>query len=152
MGYRFGVGREAPVFSATAHDGSEFSLKQYRGDWMPVLVFIPAASPAAPKQLAALSAAAGQLWGLRGQLVGVLDAGVDQVLRLAEQAGGVAFPLLADSQGVLAKMFGAWNARDSRLDPLAYIVDKTGKIVWAGEGVQALAPATLTAAFLRVAR
>lgn len=152
MGYRFGVGREAPVFSATAHDGSEFSLKQYRGDWMPILLFIPAASLDAPKQLAALSAAASQLWGLRAQLVGVLDAGVEQVARLAEQAGGVGFPLLADSHGALAEKYGAWNARTARLDPIAYVIDKAGKIVWSGEGVKALAPAALTAALLTVTR
>ncbi len=152
MGYRFGVGREAPVFSTTAHDGSEFSLKQYRGDWMPVLVFMPATSPDVTARLVALRAAIDQLWGMRGQLVGIIDAGIDEVLRLAGQIGEVAFPLIADPLGVLAQKFGAWNSAKARLDPLSYIVDKSGKIVWAQEGAAALEPATLLTGFVQMAR
>ena len=152
MGYRFGVGREAPVFSTTAHDGSEFSLKQYRGNWMPVLVFMPATSPDVVAQLTALSAAAGQIWGMRGQLVGILDASADGVSRLAGQAGEVTFPLIADPLGALAQKFGAWNPVKNKLEPLSYIVDKSGKIVWAKEGTTALDPATLLAGFFQTAR
>ena len=152
MGYRFGVGREAPVFSTTAHDGKEFSLKQYRGDWMPVLVFIPAAAPNVVAQIDALSAAAGQLWGMRGKLVGILDAGADEVLRLAGQVDKVEFPLIADPLGVLAQKFGAWNPVKAELEPLSYIIDKSGKIVWAQEGAAALDPATLLSGFVNTAR
>lgn len=152
MGYRFGVGREAPVFTTTAHDGSEFSLKQYRGDWMPVLVFIPAASPDVVAQLTKLSEAASDLWGMRGQLVAILDASVDDVQRLAEEAGTVAFPLIADPLGVLAQKFGAWNPVKARLEPLTYIVDKAGKIVWAEDGAAALDPASVLGGFIRLAR
>ena len=152
MGYRFGVGREAPVFSTTAHDGKEFSLKQYRGDWMPVLVFVSATSPDVVAQLTSLSAAAVQIWGMRGQLVGILDAGADEVSRLAGQVGEVAFPLIADPLGALAQKFGAWNPVKNKLEPLSYIVDKSGKIVWSQEGATALDPATLLAGFFRTAR
>ena len=38
MGNTFGVGREAPQFDLTAHDGSRVSLRQYRGDWFAVVV------------------------------------------------------------------------------------------------------------------
>jgi peroxiredoxin len=152
VGYRFGVGREAPVFTATAHDGNEFSLKQYRGDWLPIIVFVPTTSLEAVGQLSALSAAAGQFWGLRGQLVGILDATVEQVKRLAEEAGDVSFPLIADSQGALAEKYGAWNPRQAKLQPLAYIVDRSGKIVWSAEGRDALKPAVITAAFIKTAR
>ena len=47
MGYDFGVGREAPTFTLSAVDGSEIRLNQYRGDWFPVLVFIPTQAPGA---------------------------------------------------------------------------------------------------------
>ncbi len=68
MGYNFGVGREAPQFDLTSHDGSRISLKQYRGDWFPVIVFLGADQAA----VSALSAVADQLWGLRGQLIGLV--------------------------------------------------------------------------------
>ena len=44
MGYESGVGREAPTFIVSAVDGSEINLKQYRGDWYAVLVFLPTQS------------------------------------------------------------------------------------------------------------
>jgi peroxiredoxin Q/BCP len=151
VGYRFGVGREAPVFTATAHDGNEFSLRQYRGDWLPVIVFVPAGSLEAVGQLSALSTAAGQLWGLRAQLVGILDGTIDQVKRLADE-GDVSFPLIADSHGALAEKYGAWNAKQGKLQPLAYIIDRSGKIVWSAEGREALKPAVITAALVKTAR
>ena len=83
MGYDFGVGREAPTFTLSAVDGSEIKLNQYRGDWFPVLVFIPTRSPGAAEVLEQLSKAADTLWGLRGQLVGVCDAGRDECKALA---------------------------------------------------------------------
>ncbi len=72
MGYNFGVGREAPQFDLTAHDGSRVSLKQYRGDWFAVVVFLGADQAAASALVTALSAVADQLWGWRGQLVGIV--------------------------------------------------------------------------------
>ena len=96
MGYNFGVGREAPTFTISAVDGSEINLKQYRGDWFPVLVFVPTQAPGAAQTLAQLSAAADTLWGLRGQLLGICDAGRDEVKALADDVEGLSFPLLPD--------------------------------------------------------
>lgn len=150
MGYDFGVGREAPTFSLTAVDGSEIKLGQYRGDWFPVLAFVPTRSPGAPELLEQLSSAAGALWGLRGQLIGVCDAGAAECAALAARVPGLAFPLAPDD-GSVARMYGALK-QDGTARPMAFIIDRAGKIVWTGEGPAGLTAPALIAAFRTVVR
>ncbi len=150
MGYDFGVGREAPAFTLSAVDGSEINLKQYRGDWFPILVFVPARSPGAAQTLTQLSAAAGTLWGLRGQLVAVCDASRDEAIALAERVEGLAFPLLPDD-GSVAQLYGALK-KDRSVRPMAFVIDRAGKIVWSGEGDAALKAPKLIAAFRQTIR
>lgn len=148
MGFNSGVGREAPTFTLRAADGSEIALEQYRRDWLPVLVFVPASRAA--EALASLSAAADALWGLRGQLVGICVAAHDALSDIHDQAGGVSFPLLADD-GAVAKSYGAVKP-DGELREMAFIVDRAGKIVWSAEGADSLLPVTLLTAFRQVVR
>lgn len=148
MGFNFGVGREAPTFTLSAADGGEIALEQYRRDWLPILVFVPAA--VAEGALANLSSAADTLWGLRGQLVGVCDAGLDDVRALASRVAGLSFPVLAEG-GAAARAYGACKP-DGSLREMAFIVDRAGKIVWSAEGPDALEPVTLLTAFRQVVR
>jgi peroxiredoxin len=150
VGYDFGVGREAPTFTLSAVDGSEINLNQYRGDWFPVLVFIPTQASGAAEVLDQLSKAADELWGLRGQLVGVCDAGREACAALAAGCPGLAFPLLPDDGGV-ARMYGALRS-DGTARPMAFIIDRAGKIVWTGDGAAALTTQSLLAAFRQVVR
>jgi peroxiredoxin len=150
VGYDFGVGRAAPAFTLTAADGSEIKLSQYRGDWFPVLAFIPAQAQGVAELLEQLSATADSLWGLRGQLVGVCDANADECRALAARVPGLAFPLLADD-GSVARQYGALR-KDGTARPMAFIIDRAGKIVWTGDGAAALTAPALLAAFREVVR
>jgi Peroxiredoxin len=150
VGYNLGVGREAPTFTISAVDGSEINLKQYRGDWFAVLVFVPTQAAETAAALAQLTAAADTLWGLRAQLLGICDAGRDEVTKLAAEVESLSFPLLPDD-GRVAQAYGALK-QSGAVRPMAFIVDRAGKIVWTGEGAAALKPATLVAAFRQVAR
>lgn len=150
MGYDFGVGREAPTFALSALDGSEIRLGQYRGDWFPVLAFIPARSPGAAGLLEQLNKAAATLWGLRGQVVAICDAGRDACEGLAAGSPGLTFPLLPDDGGV-ARQYGALR-EDGTARPMAFIIDRAGKIVWTGDGAAALSAPALLAAFRQVVR
>lgn len=150
MGYNFGVGREAPTFVLSAADGSEINLNQYRGDWFPVLVFVPTTAADVPDTLGQLSSAADTLWGWRGQLIGICDAGADDVRELAGRVEGLSFPLVADD-GRVAQAYGALRPT-GEVRPMAFVVDRSGKIVWTGEGEAALRPAALVAAFRQIAR
>jgi peroxiredoxin len=149
VGFAFGVGREAPTFIMKAVDGSEINLKQYRGDWFPVLIFVPSAGDAAAGVLEQLGTVAGKLWGLRGQILAFCVASPDEAAALAAASpNGV--PLVPDD-GAVARAYGALKD-DGTVRPMTYIVDRAGKIVWAGEGRQAHEPAALLAAFRQVAR
>ncbi len=149
MGYASGVGREAPTFVLTAADGNEIDLEQYRGDWFPILVFVPSVSDQAAGELARLSGAAQQLWGLRGQVIVICQRHGD-VTAIAPTASEFSFPLLLDD-GTIAASYGLRRA-NSEPQAMAFIVDRSGKIVWTGEGAEALDPAALTAAFREVVR
>ena len=150
MGYAFGVGREAPAFVLTAVDGNEIDLRQYRGDWFLVLVFMPASTPDRAKRLEALSKAAGSLWGLRGQVVVISDAGRDELTKWVDEAPDIGVPLLPDN-GAVAAAYGA-RPRGGALEPRTVIVDRAGKIVWMAEGDEAFKPAAISEAFRKVAR
>ena len=152
MGYTFGVGREAPKFDLAAHDGSRVSLAQFRGDWFPVVVFLGADAAAAAEATSGLNGVAEQLWGLRGQAVGVLHGDDAAVRRVAEQAGRADFPLLADPDAAVARAFGAFDAAAGAVRPHAVIVDRAGKIAWSADGAEALRPAALLAALKSAVR
>ena len=141
VGYIFGVGREAPLFSLTAHDGSVVSLSRYRGEWYPVIVFFRCDAPGVEDYLRSLNAAADGLWGVRGQVLAVTTAAAEEVRGLAARLGSVAIPLLVDADGAVARLYGAWDARLAACVPLAYIADRAHKIVWAASGDGALPPA-----------
>ena len=153
MGYNFGVGREAPRFDLTAHDGSRIALEQYRGDWFPVVVFLGADPAAASALVSSLSAVADQLWGWRGQLIGVVHGDDELTRAVAAAAERVEFPLLPDADAAVARAFGAYDAATASVRPYAVIVDRAGKIVWTADGgASALKPAALVAAMRTVAR
>lgn len=151
MGYNFGVGRAAPTFVLATHDGGEIDLRQYRGDWFPILLFFSVAAPGAAARLQALAGQAGTFWGLRGQLVGVTSGDADEIGAFVADAPGLSFPLAVDD-GRVAAAYGAGKAVDGVAPPLAVIVDRAGKVVWMGEGDDVFKPATLLSALRSIAR
>ena len=150
VAFTFGVGREAPAFTLGALDGNEINLKQYRGDWWPVVAFLPAASPNAAKRLAALNGAAETLWGLRGQVLVVSDGDRETLNGLADDVPALTVPVLPDEDGRVAAAYGAGGAGGLRAQTV--IVDRAGKIVWMAEGDEAFKPAAIVEAFRSVAR
>ena len=152
MGYTFGVGREAPTFTLANYDGGSVTLKDFRGDWLPVLIFFRPDHPDAGKRLAALSASADQFWGLRGQVLALALASAEELGRLAADVPALAFPLLVDEGARIARAYGAYNRTKGAVSAATYIVDRAGKIVWVGEGEEAYRPASLVAALENIAR
>jgi peroxiredoxin len=152
VGYTFGVGREAPKFDLAAHDGSRVSLAQFRGDWFPVVVFLGSDVAAAAAAASGLNGGAEQLWGLRGQVVGIVHGDDEAARHVADQAGRAEFPLLVDPDAAVARAFGAFDAVAAVVRAHAAIVDRAGKIAWSADGAEALRPAALLAALRSVAR
>ena len=148
MGSTFGVGREAPAFSLASHDGTVVALKDYRGEWSPVVVFLPDAGQA-PAVIESLTATLTQLWGVRSKPILIVAGAADVTLAAAAGAG---FPVLADPAGDVARRFGAWSPAQARPLTATAIVDKTGKIVWMGEGAAALDTTVMIDALQSVVR
>jgi peroxiredoxin len=150
VGYDKGVGRQAPAFTITAADGGEIELKQYRGDWYPVLVFASAAASGLDRLLAQLSSSSAEFWGLRGQLLGIVVGSAEDVRALAGRIEGLSFPLLPDD-GSVATMYGAVKP-NGRPRLMVVVVDRAGKIVWQADDPAQLDPAVILDAFRRVVR
>jgi len=150
VGFTSGVGREAPLFALEAANGDRVELAQFQGDWFPVIVFVPREADETVKALAQLDGAGDTFWGLRGQVLAVTVGDRAAAEAIDEAAGKLRFPLLADDGSVAAK-YGAL-ADDGTVRPMAFIVDRAGKIVWMGEGWAALRPQKLVAALRDVAR
>ena len=148
MAYAFGVGREAPLFTARTTDGDEIALARFRGDWFPVIVFLPAELHDADSRLLRLEAAAERFWGLRAQLLVVREASAGEPPQSAPP--GVALPMITDD-GTLAASYGALLP-DGRFRALTVIVDRAGKIVWTAEDEAASDPDVIAVALREVAR
>ena len=149
MGYVSGVGRQAPSFTLPALDGGEISLADYRGDWFPVVMFLSPDDERAVAALKALAGAADRLWGLRGQVVGIVAAG-DQWERSALE--DLAVPVLVDRGGEVARSYGTRADGTGRDIPLVCIVDRAGRIVWSGRPDPGDIAAEVVRAFRDVAR
>ena len=130
MGYKSGVGREAPTFIASAVDGSEINLKQYRGDWFVVLVFLPTQSETAETALTQLSAAADNIWGMRGQLLGICDASRDECTTLAGKVAD-----LAEGVAMARRSIDDGRAR-AVLEALVTLTNRLGAEADAAKAVQ----------------
>ena len=149
MGYDFGVGREAPTFTLSAVDGSEIKLKQYRGDWFPVLVFLPTQAPGAAR---ACSSSA-QPPTRCGACAASWSASATPVATTSRRSptASTASRSPCCRTTAASRAYGALR-EDGTVRPMAFIVDRAGKIVWTGEGEAALEAPTLIAAFRRVVR
>lgn len=153
MGYNFGVGREAPQFTLISHDGDLVTLRQYRGDWFPVIVFLPTDPVLAGDTVSAFSAAAGELWGCRAQVLCVVNNDRDGVAALAAGSRKADVPLLADEDGSVARAYGAWDDKRGAVRTGVFIADRSGKLVWAaGGGDEPVKPAEVLAGLRSVAR
>ena len=152
MGYNNGVGREAPTFTITADDGSEIDLKQYRGDWYPVLRLRPDAGAEGIERLLASSSSS------RRHAVGPARSGARRsatrlprtVVALAGRIDGLAFPLLPDD-GRVAASYGALK-KSGEVRPMTIIVDRPARSCGRPTAPTPLKPATLIAAFRQVVR
>src|SRR6476469_11145263 len=101
------AGSAAPDFSLTSGDGSQVSLKDYKGKWV-VLYFYPKDFTSGctlearrfqqdlPKYLAKNT-----------QILGVSADSVDSHAEFCDSEG-LKFPLLADADGTVSKAYGSW--------------------------------------------
>ena len=124
---------DAPPFSLDAIDGDRrrrISLVELRGRWV-VLCFYPADFTfVCPTELVGFQR---RLEAYRAANAAVLGISVDDVESHAawsRELGGLAFPLLSDPGGVVARTYGVLNEGDGRAFRATVIVAPDGKVAY----------------------
>jgi thioredoxin-dependent peroxiredoxin len=148
------LGDKAPVFKASADDGSTWDIQNYLGKKYIVVYFYPAAMTGGCTK---------QACSYRDHREDLLEAGVEVVgvsgdkvesLRLFKQAENLNFTLLSDAKGDIARAFGVpvgdggsvkrtvgdteyELVRDVTTRRWTFIVGKEGKIIYKNDSVNA---------------
>jgi peroxiredoxin Q/BCP len=148
------VGDKAPVFKATADDGSSWDLKKYVGKDNIVVYFYPGAmTGGCTKQACAYRDHQNDLDAADALVVGISGDKVEN-LKLFKQAENLNFTLLSDEKGDIAKAFGVplgdggsikrtvagtefELVRELSAKRWTFIIGKDGKIIYKNEAVNA---------------
>jgi thioredoxin-dependent peroxiredoxin len=130
------AGDDAPDFSATTTDGSVVALKDFRGKKL-VMYFYPMDdTPGCTKQACSLRDHNHDIVAKGAAVIGVSTQGSSSHQKFTEKYR-LNFPLLADTDGTIAKAYGAMasggllSAMKSIInvaDRITFIIDEKGKI------------------------
>ena len=131
------VGEEAPDFVLPGTGGREYRLSDYRGRTV-VLVFYPGDDTAVcTKQLTTYSEDIGSFSELGAQVLAISPQDLDSHERFSAKHGGFRFPLLADTDKMVARQYGT-------LGPLGFprrsvfVIDPDGVIRYAHRAIAGL--------------
>jgi len=148
------VGDKAPKFKTLADDGSTWNVKNYLGKKIIVVYFYPAAmTGGCTKQACAYRDYKSDIESANAVVVGVSGDNVEG-LKLFKKAHDLNFTLLSDESGEIAKKFGVPLrdggtitrevdgqsfdlVRANTASRWTYIIDKSGKIVYKNDEVNA---------------
>lgn len=148
------VGDKAPVFEATADDGSTWEINKYLGKENIVVYFYPGAmTTGCTKQACSYRDHLGELDSVDAVVVGISGDKIAS-LKLFRQAENLNFTLLSDEKGDIARSFGVplgaggsiirtvggvehELVRDLSAKRWTFIIGKDGKIIYKNETVNA---------------
>lgn len=103
-------GSTAPDFTLPDQDGSDFSLREARGEWL-VLYFYPRAdTPGCTTQACSVRDHAGDYEAAGARVVGVSPDDVAAVKKFADKHE-LDFTLLADADHAVAEEYGTWTEK-----------------------------------------
>jgi peroxiredoxin Q/BCP len=120
------VGDAAPEFVATAHDGSTFSLADFRGRQVVVLFFYPADNtPVCTAEACAFRDAYEDFVAAGAKVVGISSDSTESHSGFAA-AHKLPYLLLADSGGEIRKAFGVPKTLGILAGRVTYVIDKQG--------------------------
>jgi thioredoxin-dependent peroxiredoxin len=128
------VGDVAPDFTLPGTGGRSYSLAEFRGRPV-VLVFYPGDNtPVCTSQLNTYSREIEQFADLDAQVLGLSPQGIESHEKFSDKQGGFAFPLLADTEKKVGKLYGI-------LGPLGFyrrsefVIDASGVVLYAHRSV-----------------
>ncbi|HEY7168498.1 MAG TPA: peroxiredoxin [Candidatus Binatia bacterium] len=127
------IGTKAPDFTLRgAYQGklSEHSLHSYTGKWV-VLFFYPADFTfICPTEVSGFSRAAQNFRTESADILGVSVDSAETHLKWAEELGGVAYPLLSDSEKTVSRQYGVLDEREGVALRATFIIRPTGEITY----------------------
>jgi len=128
------IGKPAPDFSLPSTTGENISLRQFKGKKTVVLYFYPKdETPGCTKEACDIRDHAAEFERHNAVILGVSTDGLDSHRRFAEKHK-LPFPLLADEDATVAKLFGVYKQRNLYgkkylgIERTTFIIDKTGRI------------------------
>lgn len=163
---KLNVGDKAPSFKTLADDGSTWNSSDYIGKKYIVVYFYPAAmTGGCTKQACAYRDMQADIKSAEAIVVGVSGDNVEG-LKLFKKAENLNFTLLSDESGEIAGKFGVPTrdggtitreiggqnfdlVRGTTASRWTFIIDKTGKIVYKNEQVDAAKDTEAVLAFLK---
>jgi alkyl hydroperoxide reductase subunit AhpC len=135
------VGQPAPPFALTCTDLSRqdwrTSLADYAGGWLMMIFYPRDFSFVCPTELTAFSARIGDFRRRNCQVLGISVDRIDlhqEWLRTPPDLGGLGplqFPLGSDSEGVVARSFGVWDAAQKICTRGLFVIDPQGLLQYA---------------------
>lgn len=122
------VGSQAPDFTATLDDGSEFRLGSYRGQKHVVLYFYPKDfTPGCTKEACSFRDNYGAISAYDAIIVGVSGDGGDSHASFREKHE-LPFPLIADAGRKLSELYDAKGWIPFMPPRVTYVIDKAGVV------------------------
>lgn len=150
-------GTEAPDFSLPSSEGGQWCLAAQRGRWV-VLYFYPRdMTPGCTNEACEFNVVYRELQDLGVEVVGV-SADSLQRHKTFKEKHGLEFPLLADTDYTVAKLYGAFGEKkfmgktSHGILRTTYLIDPQGRIAKVWEKVKAAGHAAEVLAFLKTLR
>ncbi|MEM0950902.1 MAG: peroxiredoxin [Cyanobacteria bacterium P01_H01_bin.74] len=128
------VGTKAPDFDLPASGGVQVKLSDYAGKNL-IIVFYPKdQTPGCTKQLCALQADTEKFKALNTAFIGSNPASQESHERFSEKEG-YTFPIVVDAERTMARDYHALKEDCKGIQRTVYIVDETGVIRYAEQGL-----------------
>ena len=136
------IGENAPDFTLPGTDGTtegrrQYTLSEYRGRPV-VLVFYPGDNtPVCTRQLNSYTAEIDEFHDVGAQVLALSPQGIESHEAFAEDQGGFAFPLLADTDKAVGAAYGI-------IGPIGFyrrsvfVVDAVGKVSYSHRAIAGL--------------
>lgn len=133
------AGDKAPDFTAPASNDTTVHLKDYLGKGNIVLYFYPKDdTPGCTKEACGLRDTIDELKGLHATVFGISYDDLESHKKFVEKYK-LPFLLLVDADRKIAKAYGAGDDKSPHAARMTFVIDKSGKIVYANHKVD---PAT----------
>jgi peroxiredoxin len=127
------VGKEAPDFTLPDENSQQVHLKDLRGS--PVVVYFYAAdfSPVCADQACGVRDDCSRFQAKGARVLGISRDSV-WAHKAFKDSLGLAYSLLADTKGDVARLYGAWNEELAVAERLTVVIDKDGIVRYVAMG------------------